>query len=104
MSPVKFDIILPIFNPSLHSVSLTLGSILCQDFKEFRVIIVDDGSDPYVGDFIAQFVLKHAEFSFCVLRNDKNMGLTKSLNKALLAVTAQCVARIDAGDIWNSTK
>jgi len=34
-----------------------------------------------------------------ILRNEKNLGLTKSLNKAIKQAKGKYIARIDAGDL-----
>ena len=43
MDNIKISIILPVFNEEKY-IQTTLDSIFNQDFKDFEVIVIDDGS------------------------------------------------------------
>lgn len=57
----------------------TIESILEQTFKNFELIIVDDHSTDKTASLIAAF----NDFRIKVIKNNKNIGLTKSLNIAI---------------------
>lgn len=75
-----------------------IDSILCQTFSDFEFIIVCD--NPYYEDGIMK-LREYAEKDSRIrlMFNDENIGLTKSLNKALKIATGEYIARMDADDI-----
>lgn len=68
-----------------------IESILPQDYLEF--IIVDDASTDGTASILAQYP------TINVIRNQTNLGLTKSLNTALKVAQGEYIARMDADDI-----
>ncbi len=73
-----------------------IESILCQTFKNFEFIIIDDGSFDGSRDSIAQYALKDARVKplYC-----DHCGLTRSLNRGLMESRGRYIARMDADDI-----
>ena len=72
-----------------------VDSVLAQSFSEFEFIIVDDGSTD-----TTQAVLKgYSDPRLRVIRNDSNLGLTRSLNRGLEEARAGLIARMDSDDI-----
>jgi glycosyltransferase involved in cell wall biosynthesis len=72
-----------------------VSSILNQTFKDFEFIIVDDGSNTQTKQLLA--ALKDPRIR--ILTNNPNIGLTKSLNRALKECHGTYIARMDADDI-----
>ena len=68
-----------------------IESILPQKYLEF--IIVDDASTDGTASILAQYP------TVKVIRNQTNLGLTKSLNTALKVAQGEYIARMDADDI-----
>ena len=75
----------------------TIESILNQTFTDFEFIIVNDGSTDKTQEILDYYAKKDERVRIIV--NEKNMGLTKSLNRGLENAIGKCIARIDAGDI-----
>ncbi len=46
------SVIITIYNTHLDFLKSAIDSVLRQSFRDFEVIIIDDGSEPPVGDFI----------------------------------------------------
>lgn len=72
-----------------------LLSLLGQSFPDFEIILVDDGSRH-------QAVLEGLaarDPRIRLLRNDRNLGLTLSLNRAISQARAPLIARMDADDL-----
>lgn len=69
-------------------------SVLAQSFEEFELLVVDDGSTDATGDILASY----DDPRLRVVRNDRNIGLPRSLNRGLEEVRAPLVARLDADD------
>ena len=68
-----------------------VDSVLAQTLADLELILVDDGSDRPVEGFDDARVL--------LLRNDRQLGLAASLNRALEHASGKYVARLDADDV-----
>ena len=77
-------------------VRQSVQSILCQSFKDFEFIIVDDCSSDSTPALLCEFAKSDSRIR--LLRNKTILGLTKSLNKALEMARGKYVARQDADD------
>lgn len=99
MSIPCISVILPVFN-SAGFVGGALESILGQSFKDFEVIVIDDGST----DDSLEVVNSFKDERIIVLRNAKNLGLVESLNKAVEYCKGKYIARMDADDICASDR
>ena len=72
-----------------------LDSILGQTFRDFELLIIDDGST----DDSRQLVMSYDDQRIRLIVNESNRGLTPSLNLALQHARGVYVARHDADDI-----
>lgn len=72
-------------------------SILSQTMSEFEFIIIDDASTDRTPIILSEFGEQDSRIR--VIRNPKNLGLTKSLNIGLENARGQFIARIDGDDI-----
>lgn len=87
-----------VYNEKESYLKESVESILNQSFSDFEFIIIDDGSDDKnCLHTLKEFVEKDKRIRF--IRNDTNLGLTKSLNKALAFAKGKYIARIDSDDI-----
>jgi len=68
-------------------------SVLSQTYKDFEFIVVDDASTD------SSLKILESYPSIKIVRNEKNIGLTKSLNHALSIAQGDYIARMDADDI-----
>jgi glycosyltransferase involved in cell wall biosynthesis len=75
----------------------SIESVLAQSFRDFEFIIVNDGSTDNTCEILEKF--KQADSRIQIVNNDKNIGLSASLNKGLQLVRGRFVARMDADDI-----
>ena len=74
-----------------------IESILNQTYKNFEFIIIDDGSTDNSTQIIEKY--KKIDERIVFIENEKNVGLTKNLNKAIKLSTSDYIARMDADDI-----
>jgi glycosyltransferase involved in cell wall biosynthesis len=75
-------------------------SILNQTHDSFEYIIIDDASTDDTSNTLSK--LSHPRLR--VVRNEKNIGLTRSLNKAISISRGSLVAIHGAGDISHPTR
>ncbi len=88
-----FSIVTPTFN-RLDFLREALGSIWAQRFKDYEVIIVDDGSTDGTADFLASLGSRVR-----VLRQ-ANAGPGAARNLALRHATGEYIAFLDSDDLW----
>jgi len=75
----------------------TIESILNQTFADYEFIIVNDGSTDSTQQILDRYAQKDKRIKTIV--NEKNIGLTRSLNRGLEQAKGKYISRIDAGDI-----
>jgi len=93
------SVIMPVFN-NLKYLKESIDSILNQTFTDFEFIIIDDGSEEPVYDFVKSY----DDSRIIVKRNDSNRGLTESLNLCLDIAQGDVIARHDGDDISLPTR
>ena len=89
------SVIFPIYNASNY-LDESLQSILSQTYKDFEVILINDGSTD---DSLEKCKKYQKEDSRIKIINNKHQGLTKSLNDGIKFSTGKFIARQDADDI-----
>lgn len=87
------SVIIPTFN-RLALLREALDSVAAQTFRDFEVIVVDDGST----EAIAEGVATHAT-SPRVIRQP-NAGPAAARNRGIAAANADVVAFLDSDDLW----
>jgi len=90
-----------VYNGVTH-LKKSIDSILNQTFKNFEFIMIDDASIDSSLQIIQSYQAK--DNRIILIRNEKNLGLTKSLNKALTIAKGKLVARQDADDLSVETR
>lgn len=91
---VKPDIsvVMSVYNGEKYIVR-SLISLLVQTYTNFELIVIDDGSTDRTSDIIEK--IKDDRIIFI---RQQNLGLTKTLNKALEFAKGKWIARHDADD------
>lgn len=77
-------------------IKQSVESILAQTYKNFEFIICDDCSNDGTYEILLKLSKKDARIK--LIRNEKNLGLQKSLNKCLNMSTGEYIARMDDDD------
>jgi len=93
MNP-KISVVMSVYNGEKH-LRGSIESILNQTFTDFEFIIVNDGST----DASLEIIKSYDDARIRTINNEKNIGLTKSLNKATKKARGEYIARQDADDI-----
>ncbi|HDP69639.1 MAG TPA: glycosyltransferase [Actinobacteria bacterium] len=89
----KVSVIMSVYNGEKY-LKESAESILHQTFPDFEFIIVNDGSTDKTPEILRSFNDERIK-----VINQENMGLTRSLNKAINLVRGEYVARMDADDV-----
>jgi len=70
----------------------SVQSLLGQTFRDFELIVVDDGSTDNTAALLADF----CDPRLRPLRNERNLGLAASLNRGITIASGKYIARQDA--------
>lgn len=95
-STSKVSILLCVYNAEEY-LEECLQSIKDQTYKNIQVVVINDGSIDNSLRIINQFFENHSYIDNIVIDQD-NIGLTKSLNKAIDFSSGEYIARLDADD------
>ena len=96
MTNKLISVIFATYNENYFFLEKSINSILNQTYKNFELIIVlepDDINSEYL------FKLSKSDERIKIFHNENNLGLTKSLNKALSVCSGNFIARMDSDDI-----
>ena len=88
------SVIMPAFNPQRY-IRAAIRSVLSQTYVNFELIIVDDFSQDNTKEIVRSF----SDLRIKLIENTKNLGISKSLNKAIKLLKGDYIARMDADDI-----
>ncbi len=92
------SIILPTYNWNSKWLTESINSVLNQSYINFELIIINDASTNNIEETILEFQKKDNRIIY--VKNEKNLQLTKSLNKWIENSEWIYIARIDDDDIW----
>lgn len=93
------SVILPTYNRSQY-IREAVQSVLEQTFKDFELIIIDDGSTDNTIETVKAF-LKDKRIRYV---KQENAGAAAARNRGLSMSTGNYIAFIDSDDIWEKDK
>ncbi len=94
------SIVIPLYNGG-RFLEATLQSVFAQDFRQFEVIVVDDGSTDD-GPRIALRYLKDPRMRL-VKRSHAGVAKARNAGASLSTAHAQYLIFLDADDLWDRT-
>ncbi len=86
---VKFSIIIPVYNVEQY-IEKCLSSVFSQTYKNFEVIVVNDGTKDNSVDIIKKYDVK--------LINQSNQGLSAARNRGVKEATGEYLIFVDSDD------
>ena len=89
MKKPKFSIIVPVYNTEKY-LKRCLDSIKSQSFKDYEVIIVNDGSTDNSSDIISKYPYK--------VINQENQGLSMARNNGVKEASGEYLIFLDSDD------
>lgn len=92
------SVVMSTYNETDEHLEKAINSILNQtyEFIEF-IIVLDNPKNERIYNILKKYSCRDSRIKLII--NDKNIGLTKSLNKAISVANGNYIARMDADDI-----
>ncbi len=87
------SVIIPTYNRA-WVLKEAIDSVLAQEFKDFELIVVDDGSTDNTGEILDSY-----EQDILVLRQS-NKGVSAARNRGIDAAEGRLIAFLDSDDLW----
>ncbi|QDP01789.1 glycosyltransferase family 2 protein [Thalassotalea sp. PS06] len=91
----KISVVMPVFNGGKF-LSEAVNSVLQQSYRDFELLIINDGSTDSSARILSDFASKDSRVT---VFNRENHGLIATLNFAIARCNGEFVARMDADDV-----
>ncbi|MFT4202929.1 MAG: glycosyltransferase [Chitinophagaceae bacterium] len=85
---------MPVYNGEAF-MKEAIGSILGQSFRDFELLVVDDGSTDNTASVVQSFADSRIRYE----KNETNLKIIQTLNKGLSLAKGKYIVRMDADDI-----
>jgi teichuronic acid biosynthesis glycosyltransferase TuaG len=103
MKPSPFvSVIIPAYNAEKH-LPTALESVINQTYRHFEVIVVDDSSRDKTWEIVCNYAKIDKRIVAIQLPTNSG-GPAKPRNHGIRRAAGDCVAFLDADDIWEETK
>ena len=100
MKEIDVSVILSAYNEEERWFREAVESIINQSYENFEfILILDNPNNTLLEEIINEYCNKDNRIVY--IKNEKNLGLVKSLNKGLEYAKGKYIARMDADDIAN---
>ncbi len=90
----NISVVLPVYDGE-HHLADAVRSVLAQTFRDFELIVIDDGSTDRTGAILSDF----SDARLRIVRFPANRGLVEALNVGIRESKSELIARMDADDL-----
>ena len=94
---MEFSIIIPIYNTPEEYLRQCIGSIYAQNYDDFEVLLVDDGSTNGIGSLCDEYSVADSRFHTI---HKANGGVSSARNAGLQRAVGEWIFFLDADDWW----
>lgn len=95
------SVIIPSYNGEKY-LKRAIESVLKQTYENLEIIVIDDGSTDSTAKIVLEIV--NRDKRVILLKNEKNLGFVKTLNRGVEQALGKYIARLDDDDIWINGK
>lgn len=96
---MKFSVIVPIYNVEDY-LRECVDSVLAQDFRDYEIILVDDGSPDNCGKICDEYAEKYPRIKTI---HKENGGLSDARNFGIKEAKGEYLIFLDSDDYWEGT-
>ena len=100
MSPLV-SVIMPAYNSERY-ITDAIESVVQQTYTNWELIVIDDGSSDGTVRRIEEQAARDLRIRF--YKNEKNIGVSETRNRAISLANGEWVAFLDSDDIWMAEK
>lgn len=91
----KVSVIIPTYNRA-YLIDKAINSVLSQTYRDYEIIIVDDGSTDNTREVVKGFVDSRINYIF----HANNLGVSAARNTGIKASRGEYIALLDSDDEW----
>ena len=95
---IKFSVVIPVYNAS-EFLKGTLDSVKDQTYKNYEVLVTNDGSNDDSEKILKDYKKTNPEFPLNFI-TQKNSGVSLARNNAILYAKGDFIAFLDQDDWW----
>ena len=95
MDNIKVSVIVPVYNEEKY-ISATLDSIINQNFKDFELIVIDDGSTDNTLEIVTE-KLSNSKINYKIIHQENN-GVSSARNRGINESCGDYIVFVDADD------
>lgn len=99
----KVSVIIPMYNSS-NTIIDSINSILNQSYKNYEIIIIDDGSKDDSYEIVKEFINKNNLMNIIKLLKQENKGPSEARNNGIKNSNGEYIAFLDSDDVWKKDK
>jgi glycosyltransferase involved in cell wall biosynthesis len=92
----KISVLMAVYNTNFSYTKRAIDSVLKQDFQDFELIIIDDGSKENNRESLLEYAEKH-EDKIIYIRHS-NRGQSESINRGVLYSLGEYITILDSDD------
>ncbi|HRR06955.1 MAG TPA: glycosyltransferase family A protein [Victivallales bacterium] len=90
----KFTVVIPLYNKE-KTIIRAISSVLAQTYKNYEIIVVDDGSTDSSCNFLSRLNDPRIK-----IIKQRNMGVSIARNRGIQESSSDLIAFLDADDEW----
>ena len=91
------SIIMPAYNSERY-IEEAIKSVICQTYREWELLVIDDGSTDCTAALVEAVALKDSRVK--LVRLKFNQGVAAARNKGLELAKGRYIAFLDSDDLW----
>lgn len=97
---IKISVIVPVYNMSKY-LNKCLDSLVNQTFKDYEIIIINDGSTDNSLDIIKEYKNRYPDL--IIYYDNQNQGISKTRNQGIEVSKGEYIMFIDSDDYVDTT-
>lgn len=98
----RVSVVIPVYN-SEKSILSCLQSVVEQEFSDWEIIAINDGSSDESAQLIEEFIASHPNRKIH-LYTQENQGVSMARNAGMQKASGEFIAFLDSDDIWDRDK
>jgi glycosyltransferase involved in cell wall biosynthesis len=93
---IKISVLMAVYNTEFELTKRAIDSVLEQDFQDFELIVIDDGSTKNDRKSLLEYIEKH-EDKIAYIRHS-NRGQAESINRGVINSIGEYITILDSDD------